>query len=402
MKRRDLIRFGAGLAVMSLLPASARAANVRGVTDTEILLGQTNPYSGPASAYSAYYGRVQTAYAAYVNDRGGINGRKVRLLSYDDGHNPSRTVEQVRKLVEQDGVAAMFHIFGTAPNRAVVKYLNNKKIPTPFAGVSGEGFAEPETQPYTMPLQANSRIEARIYGRYMAEHHKGKKVGLLFQQDEIGESVRRGLREGLGSENESLIVSEQPYQLTDTTVDSQILNLRASGAEVFYNSATLKHAAQAIKKSQELGWTPPMFILTTTTAVRKILAQSGGGLTEGTIGAIWHKSPLDPIWDDDPAMVEWRGFMKKYYPEGDITEPACVLSTCYVQAMFYVLEKCGDDLSGDNIMKVAASLQDVSLPLLLPGITLNTSPTDYDPIDQLQLIRIENGDWKLFGSVISG
>ncbi|MEJ8814630.1 ABC transporter substrate-binding protein [Variovorax ureilyticus] len=402
MQRRQLLVAGAAGAAMSFPPfLRAQSKESPGVTDTEIRLGQTNPYSGPLSAYAAWFGKVQLAYCNFVNDQGGINGRKIKLLSYDDGYQPPRTVEQVRKLVESDGIAAVLHIFGTAPNRAVVRYLNTKKIPQIFCGTSGDGFADPKTQPYTMPFQPTARIEAQIFGKYMLQDLKGKKIGILYQQDEIGASVRQGLREGLGAGNEKLIVSEQSYQPSDTTVDSQVLNLKASGAEIFYNSATLKHCAMAVKKAQEVGWQPTIFTLNTTSAVNKVLKESGSGLPEGSLTSIWHKSPVDPAWANDPAMVEWKGFMKKYYPEGDASEPNCVLSTCYAQAMFHVLKSCGNDLRSENILNVARNLKSVQLPLLLPGITLNTSPTDYYPIKQLQLTHIEKGDWKSFGQVLS-
>jgi branched-chain amino acid transport system substrate-binding protein len=402
MRRRQLLVAGAGTAA-TLLPPSVRAqsAFLPGVTATEIRLGQTNPYSGPLSQYSTFFGKTQLAYCNYMNDQGGINGRKIKLISYDDGYQPARTVEQVRKLVESDGVAAMLQIAGTSLNRAVVRYLNTKKVPQIFCGTSGDGFAEPQTQPYTMPLQPTARMEAKVFAKYMLQSHKGKKIGVLFQQDEIGASVRQGLREGLGAGNEQLIVSEQSYQTSDATVDSQVLNLKASGAEVFYNSATLKHCAMAVKKAQEVGWQPPMFLLNTSAAVNKVLKESGGSLPEGSITSLWHKSPVDPAWASDPAMVEWKAFMKKYYPEGDANEPNCVLGTCFAQAMFHVLKACGNDLRGENILNVARNLKGVQLPLVLPGITLDTSPTDYYPIEQLQLARIEKSEWKSFGPVIS-
>ncbi len=402
MKRRDVLRYGGAAALTLAAPrAWSRSAVTRGVTDTEILLGQTNPYSGPLSAYSAWYGKVQLAYCKYINDKGGINGRKITLISYDDAYQPPRTVEQVRKLVESDHVAAIVDLFGTAPNRAVVKYLNAQGVPSLFCGVSGEGFAEPETQPWTMPFAPNARIEARIYARYIAEALPGKKIGILYQQDEIGESIRKGMREGLGDAAD-LLVSELAYQVSDTTVDSQILTLRNSGAEILFNSATLKHAAQAAKKAQEIGWAPQMFTLSTTSGLIKILGEAGSQLQEGTVSSVWHKNPGDPIWADDPAMQEWHAFMTKYYPEGDQSEPACVLSTCYLQAALHVLEQCGDDLSNENIMAQAANLQNVQLPLLLPGITLNTSKTDYNPVEDLQLTRVENGQWTMFGEVRTG
>jgi ABC-type branched-subunit amino acid transport system substrate-binding protein len=401
MKRRELLKYGAGASLTVSFPL-ARAADMPGVTATEIRLGQTNPYTGPLSSYSAWFGKVQLAYCNYINDQGGINGRKIKLISYDDGYQPNRTVEQVRKLVESDGVAAMLYIFGTAPNRAVVKYLNAKQIPQIFAGVTGSGFADPKTQPYTMPFPPSAQIEARSFAKHMVQNFPGKKIGLLFQQDEIGSSVREGLREGLGKANEKLIVSEQSYQTSDPTVDSQVLNLRAAGSEIFYNSATIKHATMAAKKALELGWNPEMYIASTSSPANRILKeQGGGGLANGTITSNCLKNPADPTWGSDPAMIEWKAFMKKYYPEGDAAELNCVLATLVAQAMFYVLKECGSDLSSQNIMKVATNLKAVPLPLLLPGITLNTSATDYNPIEQLQLSRIEKGEWKMFGSVIN-
>lgn len=401
MKRRELLKLGAGASFAAVPFAMAQTAGMPGVTATEIRLGQTNPYSGPLSIYSAWYGKVQLAYTNYVNDMGGINGRKIKLFSYDDGYQPPRTVEQVRKLVESDGVAAMLHIFGTPGNRAVVKYLNTKEIPQIFCGTSGSGFADPKTQPFTMPFQPTAQIEARIFGKYMTQNLAGKKIGVLYQQDEIGSSVREGLREGLGKANENLIVSEQSYQPTDTTVDSQILNLKAAGAEIFYNSATVKHCAMAARKAQELGWNPTMFMLNTSSAVKKVLKDSGSSLPEGAITSLWHKNPTDPAWANDPAMLEWKAFMKKYYPEGDITESSCVYATVSAQAMFHVLKMCGNDLTGRNIVKMASNLKNVSLPLLLPGLTLNTSPEDYYPIEQLQLTRIDKGEWKAFGPIVN-
>jgi len=279
--------------------------------------------------------------------------------------------------------------------------LNSKEIPQIFCGTSGSGFADPKTQPFTMPFQPTAQIEARVFGKYIAQTHPGKKIGVLYQQDEIGSSVREGLREGLGKANEKLIVSEHSYQPSDTTVDSQVLNLKAAGCEVFFNSATVKHAAMAAKKALELGWNPAMFMINTSSAVAKIIRDSGGALPDGTITSLWHKNPNDPAWANDPAMVEWKAFMKKYYPEGDITEPSCVYSTLSAQAFFHILKTCGNDLTGKNIVNVARNLRGVPLPLLLPGITLNTSPDDYYPIEQLQLTRIEKGDWKSFGSVLS-
>lgn len=397
MNRREFGLFGAGamLAVTSLAQAQGK---MRGITDKEIRIGQTNPYSGPLSAYAAGYGRVELAYAKMINERGGINGRMINLISLDDGYQPPRTVEQVRRLVEKDDVALIYHIFGTAPNRAVVKYLEGRKIPNLFTGTSGDGFSDPVTQPYTLPLAPTATMEARIYGKYINENLKGRKVGILYQQDEIGESLRKGLREGMGADA-NMIVKEESYQVTDTTVDSQILSLRAAGVEVIYNSATLKHCAQAAKKMAELGWNPVHFTLNTTTAVSRVLAESGSRLQDGTISSMWHKNPQDKIWDDDPAMKEWRAFMTKYYPEGDQTEPMCVLSTCYMEALVHVLQKCGNNLSGENIMAQATSIVDLQLPLVLPGVLVNTSKTNYNPIQQLQLMKFENGSWVPFGPV---
>jgi len=402
MDRRGFMASIAATAAMTLA-SQARAAGgtLRGVTDTEIRIGQTNPYSGPASVYAAWYGKVHLAYCDYVNSKGGINGRKIKLISYDDGYQPPRTIEQVRRLIERDNVAAIFMIFGTAGNESVKTYVNSKKVPMLFAGTSAEGFADPAKFPYSMPFSASAGIEATIYGKYIRENLAGKKICILYQQDDIGVSVRNGLRRGLGEEASKLIVNEQAYQVSDTTVDSQVLAMRASGAEIFYNSATLKHAVQAMKKASEIGWNPTTFILNTTTPMAKLLAESGSRMADTVMATAYFKSPVDPKWDKDPAMVEWKAFMAKFYPDGDATEPSCVLSTAFLQAMLYVLQACGNDLTTENIMRVATSMKDVEIPLLLPGIKLNTSATDYLPIEELQLIRYDSGNWVDVGGIVS-
>jgi ABC-type branched-subunit amino acid transport system substrate-binding protein len=399
MNRRKFIKLGATAAIVSPSLARAQQLPMPGVTDSEITLGQTMPYSGPLSAYAASYGMVHLAYFRMINDRGGVNGRKIKLLSLDDAYQPSKTVEQIRKLVEGEGIAATFFIFGTAPNRAVVKYLNDKRVPQFFAGTSGEGFADPVHQPWTMPLVPTGRMEGAIYGRYIAANMPGKRIAVLYQQDDVGKSYREGLREGLG-ESANLIVAEAGYQTSDPTIDSTIINLRASNAEVFFNGATIKHAAQAARKIGELNWKPTQFLITSASSVNTFLEKAGGKLQEGTISSQWYKNPADPQWNDDPEMQEWRRFMKAYYPAGDISEPLCVLSTIAAEAMRLLLERCGNDLSAANLLEQATSMKDVQLPLVLPGIKMNTSKTNYYPFRQMQLIRFSDDRWRLFGSVV--
>lgn len=400
MDRREFIA-GMVTATAMALASQARAAGgtLRGVTDDEILMGQTMPYTGPASVYSAWCGKVHLAYCDYINAKGGINGRKLKLLSYDDGYNPSRTIEQVRRLVERDQVAFIFYIFGTAPSEAAKGYLNSRKVPLLFTGTSAP-FADPERFPYAMPITANAGIEANILGDFIRDNHAGKKIGVLYQQDDIGEVVRKGLRAGLGDQAD-LIVSEQPYQITDTTVDSQILTLRSAGVEVLYNAATVKHGVQAAKKMQEIGWEPTTFILNSSTGIVDLMQKSGSRLPKELITTAYFKSPLNHAWDNDPDMLEWRKFMAEFYPDGPADEPFCVLSTVAIQALVHVLTACGDDLSTENIMKVATSMKDVELPMLLPGIRLNTGADDFFPIEDLQVISYDGENWNNVGEVRS-
>ncbi len=389
-------------ALMLAQQARAQGGTLRGVSDDEIRVGQTMPYTGPASVYAAWCGKVHLAYCDFINANGGINGRNLKLFSYDDAYQPPRTIEQVRRLVERDDVALIFYIFGTAPSEAVKAYLNSKKVPFLFTGTSAsDTFSDPERFPYTVPFSASAGMEATILGKYIAQAFPGKKIGILYQQDDIGNTVRAGLRKGLGEEASSLIVSEQAYQITDPTVDSQILSMRAAGAEIFYNSATVKHAAQAIKKAREINWNPATFILNSTTGVLEVLQESGSTPMDQLFTTSYFKSPVDPVWDNDPAMIEWKAFMAEYYPDGDAEEPFCVLSTVFLQCLIHVLRECGDDLTTENIMRIATSMQDVELPLLLPGIRLTTSATDYLPIQDLQIISYEAGAWVSVGEVVS-
>lgn len=400
--RRRFLKLGVGAGGAVLFAPGilrAQSAEMPGISDSEIRIGQTVPYSGPLSMYGTNYGKLQQAYCQMINDGGGINGRKLNLISLDDGYQPPRTVEQIRRLVERENVAFIFYIVGTATSRSVIRYLENKKIPHLFAGALGEGFNEPETNPHTMAWGPTSRMEAVIVGQYLAEMHPDKKIGLLYQQDDFGDGVRQGLREGLG-EKAANLTTELPYNVSDTTVDSQVLALRASGVEVFYNSATLKHCAQAQKKVNELGWKPVQVVLTTSSSVTRLLQESGSDLPEGTLSTQWYKNPAEKRWDNDPEMTQWReDFMKKYFPEGDPKEPNCVIATSGIQALVHVLQNCGDNLTRENVMNVASSMQDVQLPLLLPGVTLNTSKDNHAPIRQMQLMEYKDKNWAEFGPI---
>jgi ABC-type branched-subunit amino acid transport system substrate-binding protein len=382
--------------------AFAQGGTLRGVTADQIIIGQTNPYTGPASVYAGWSGKVALAYAEFINANGGINGRKLKLLSEDDGYQPPRTLEVVRRLVERDNVAVVWNTFGTAPSEAIKAYLSGRKVPVLCAGTSAaETFADPEKYPYAFPFTASARMEAIILGKFIAKEMGGKKIGILYQQDDIGEGVRAGLRLGLGEEAAKLIVSEQAYNISDPTIDSQVLSLRAAGAEIFYNSATVKHAAQAIKKANEIGWDPATFILNSATGVLKVLSDAQSKPTTTLMTTSYFKSPIDSKWDADPAMVEWKKFMADFYPDGDPKEPFCVLTTVNMQCMLHILKACGDDLTSENIIRVATSMKDVELPLLLPGIKLNTSPTDYLPIQELQIVSYKDENWEMIDDVIS-
>jgi branched-chain amino acid transport system substrate-binding protein len=364
----------------------------------EIRIGNINPYSGPASAYGLI-GKTLGAYFAKVNAEGGVNGRKLNFITYDDAYNPAKAVEQTRKLVESDDVLVVFQALGTPSNTAIRKYLNERTVPQLFLAAGATKFGDPKNFPWTMGLQPSYQAEARIYAQYLLAHHPGGKIGVLYQNDDYGKDYLTGLTEGLGGKIP--IVSAQPYETSDATIDSQMVNLKASGADIFFNVATPKFAAQAIRKAAELGWRPLQLLNNVSYSVGSVLKPAGLENAKGILSASYYKDPTDPTWRDDPGFKAWLAFMDKYFPDGDKTSSFTAYGYLAAQALVEVLRRCGDDLSRDNIMKQAASLNGVRLDLLLPGIVLTTSADDYFPIEQMQMMRFDGERWTLFGPVMS-
>ena len=369
-----------------------------GASDTEIKIGNTNPYSGPASAYGTI-GKTIAAYFKMVNEQGGINGRKVNFISYDDGYSPPKTVEMARKLVEQDQVLFVFQTLGTPCNTAIQKYMNMSKVPQLHVATGATKWNDPKNFPWTMGWQPNYQTEGRIYAQHILQTKPNAKIGILYQNDDYGKDYVKGLKDGLGDAAKKLIVMEQTHEVTDPTIDSQIVNLKNSGANVFYNVTIPKFAVQAIKKSHDIDWKPLHLLNSVSSSVGVVLKTAGLDISKGLITVFYIKDPTDPQWKNDQGMKDWLAFMKKYYPEGNTEDVFNAYGYTVSQSLVHVLKQCGNDLSRANIMKQAANIKDLSLPLLLPGIKLNTSPTDYYPIEQEQLAKFDGERWVLFGEL---
>jgi ABC-type branched-subunit amino acid transport system substrate-binding protein len=390
------------LAVSLVVASGAVLAEKRygpGVTDTEIKIGQTMPYSGPLSAYGTI-GRAEAAYFAKINAEGGINGRKVKLISLDDGYNPARTVEQTRKLIEQEDVLLLFSPLGTPTNTAIHKYVNAKKVPHLVLATGATKWGDPQNFPWTMGWQLPYRVEAKIYATYILQNRPDGKIGVLYQNDDYGKDLLNGLKDGLGGKAARMIIGEASYEPSDPTVDSQIVALRASGADVFVNFSTPKAAAQAIRRVYDLGWQPLHIINKVASSVGVVLTPAGLKKSVGIVSLTSQKDPTDPRWRSDPGMNEWFEWMHKYYPDGDTTDDNNVYGYNYAQTLGRILEQCGDDLTRENVVRQAANLRNVELPLLLPGIKINTGPGDYFPIEQAQMMRFDGKEWVRFGELI--
>ena len=388
---------------MSVIVAASAAAQKKydpGASDSEIRIGNTMPYSGPASAYAAV-GKAAAAYFRMINDHGGVNGRKIKFISYDDAYSPPKTVEQARKLVEGDEVLFLVASLGTAPNSAIHKYMNARKVPHLFVSTGATKWGDPKNFPWTMGYQPNYQSEGRIYAKHILAGHPAGKVAVLFQNDDYGKDVLKGLRDGLG-DKAGMIVAEAPYEVSDPTVDSQVVRLRSSGADIFVNIATPKFAAQAIKKVAELGWKPTHILNNVAGSIGSVLRPAGLQNSKGILSTAYFKDQTDPALANDPAVKEWTAFMDKYLPEGDKANNSHVSGYTIAQLTVRVLTACGDDLTRANVMKQAASLKDVELGMLLPGIKVNTSPTDYFPLKELQMRRFNGEGWENFGPIISG
>jgi branched-chain amino acid transport system substrate-binding protein len=371
-----------------------------GATDAEIKIGNIMPYSGPASAY-ATIGKTEAAYFNKINAEGGINGRKINFISYDDGYNPAKTVEQARKLVESDEVLLIFNSLGTANNTAIQKYMNARKVPQLFVSTGAAKWNDPKNFPWTMGWQPSYQVEARIYAAYILKNYPGKTIGVLYQNDDFGKDYVIGLHDGLGEQASKLIAVEASYETTSPTVDSQVVQIRSANPDIFVNVATPKFAAQAIRKLGELKWTPVHFLTNVSVSVGSVMKPAGYENGQGILSAAYLKDPKDPKWKTDPAMNEWRAFMTKWYPEGDQEDAATVFAYGIAKGLEQVLRQCGDDLTRENIMKQAANLN-FEIGIYLPGTRIRTSPTDFAPLEQLQMMRFRGDSWELFGPIMSG
>jgi len=371
-----------------------------GATDTEIKIGNIMPYSGPASAYSLI-GKTEAAYFKKINDEGGINGRKINFISYDDTYSPTKAVEQARKLVESDEVLLIFQPIGTPTGAAMQKYMNVKKVPQLFVGSGAARFGDPQHFPWTMGWQPTYQSEGRIYAKYILEHHPNGKIAALWQNADSGKDQMKGLREGLG-DKASMIVAEATYETTDPTIDSQIARLKESGADILIVWGTPKAGVQAIRMVSQLQWKPVFLIANTLSSVAAVLKPAGFENAKGIITSAYMKDPLDPDLKDDEGVKEWTAFMNKYMPEVDKADSHSVYGYASAQTLVQVLKQCGDDLTRANVMKQAANLKNFRSPMFLPGISINTSPTDYFPIEQLQLRQFDGQAYKLLDGILTG
>jgi ABC-type branched-subunit amino acid transport system substrate-binding protein len=371
-----------------------------GATDTEIKIGNIMPYSGPASAYGVI-GKTEAAYFKMINDKGGINGRKINFISYDDAYSPPKTVEQARKLVESDEVLLIFNSLGTPPNSAIHKYMNSKKVPQLFVATGATKWNDPKDFPWTMGWQPNYQSETQIYAKYILKNMPKAKIAVLYQNDDYGKDYLKGLLDGLGAKAKSMIVVQESYETSEPTIDNHIVKLKASGADVFVNITTPKFAAQAIKKIAEIGWKPTHFLNNVSASVGSVIKPAGYENSQDIISAAYLKDASDPQWNKDPGMEAFYAFMKKDFPDGNVLDGGTVVGYGVAQTLVEVLRKCGDNLTRANVMKQAASLKDFRTGVLLPGIQINTSATDFAPLSQLQLMKFKGEKWELFGDVIS-
>ncbi|GIQ77922.1 branched-chain amino acid ABC transporter substrate-binding protein [Bradyrhizobium sp. RD5-C2] len=385
--------------------AVASAANAQkkydpGATDTEIKVGNIMPYSGPASAY-ATIGKTEAAYFNKLNSEGGINGRKINFVSYDDGYSPPKMVEQARKLVESDEVLLIFNPLGTPGNTAIQKYMNAKKVPQLFVSTGAAKWNDPKNFPWTMGWQPSYQVEARIYAKYILQKYPGKTIGVLYQNDDFGKDYLIGLHDGLGDAAKKLIVVESSYETTSPTVDSQIVQIKGANPDIFVNIATPKFAAQAIKKAAELDWHPVQFLTNVSVSIGGVMKPAGYEASQDILSTQYLKDPADHEWKTDPAMNEWRAFMTRWYPEGDQNDASTVFGYGVAKGLEQVLRQCGDNLTRENLIKQAASLN-FEIGIYLPGTKIKTGPDDYAPIEQLQMMRFKGESWERFGPVMSG
>ncbi|MDY0745553.1 ABC transporter substrate-binding protein [Paucibacter sp. R3-3] len=399
MKRRTLLLGATALGGSTAWAQGAKKYGP-GATDAEIKLGQTMAYSGPASAYGTI-GKLHMAYFRMLNEQGGINGRRINLISLDDGYSPPKTVEQVRRLVEQDEVLALFQTLGTAGNSAIHKYVNAKKVPHLLVASGASKWADPKNFPWTLGFNLSYRAEGQIYARYLLKNKPAAKIAVLYQNDDFGKDMLNGLKEGLGAPGAKMIVAEASYEVTDPTIDSQVLSLQGSGADTFINISTPKFAAQAIRKAWDSGWKPLHIVNNVGTSVGAVLTPAGLDKSVGLLTLQYYRDPNDPQWKDDPHMLEWRAFMGRHYREGDPRDASNLYAYLTAQTMVHILKACGNELTRENLMRQATSIKALKLPLMLPGLMLNSSPSDYVLVKQAQLSRFNGKLWEGFGDVLS-
>ena len=388
-----------GSLAIAVSSATAQKRYDPGASDTEIKIGNINPYSGPASSYGVI-GKTEAAYFNKINADGGINGRKINFISYDDSYSPPKTVEQARKLVESDGVLLIFQSLGTPPNTAIQKYMNSKRVPQLFVATGATKWNDPQNFPWTMGWQPSYQSEGHIFAQYLLKNYPRDNIGILYQDDDYGKDYVKGLKDGLNGKMQ--IVAESPYEATDPTIDSQIVSLRGAGADVLYDITIAKFSAQAIKKVAETNWKPVHLLNGVSASVGGVMRPAGLDNSRGVLSTAYLKDPTDPQWKNDSAYMEWVAFMDKYYPEGDKTSAFTVYGYSVAQTLIQVLKQCGDDLSRANVMRQAANLHDLRVGMLLPGITVNTSPTDFAPVKQMQMQRFNGQTWELFGPILNG
>jgi branched-chain amino acid transport system substrate-binding protein len=396
--RRTFLQSSAAAATFAA--SAARADNAPGVTDTEIKIGQTMPYSGPASAYGVI-GRTEAAYFKMINDQGGINGRKINFISLDDAYSPPKTVEQVRRLVEDEKVAFLFQTLGTAPNLAIRQYLNDNKVPQLFVSTGAAVFADPQHFPWTIGYNPNYQTEAHIYGKDILKTKPDGKIAVLYQNDGFGKDYLIGLKAELG-DHAGMIVKEASYETSEPTVDSQVVTLQGSGANIFIIGATPKFAAQAIRKSSDLGWDATRYLSNVSPSIATVLRPAGLEKSKGVITAYYGKDPTDARWKDAPDLKAWQAFCDKYMSQKEFVDANATYAFSAASTMVQVLKQCGNDLSRDNVMKQAANVKDFEPPMVLPGMRINTSPTNFSPIRQMQLAKFDGQSWQLFGDLLMG
>jgi branched-chain amino acid transport system substrate-binding protein len=395
--------FAAALAVLAATSGGALAQKKydTGATDTEIKVGNIIPYSGPASAYGVI-GKTEEAYFKMINDKGGIKGRKINFVTYDDAYSPPKAVEQVRKLVESDEVLFVFNPLGTPSNTAIQKYLNAKKVPQLFVATGATKWNDPKEFPWTMGWQPSYQSEAQIYAKFLMKEKPDAKIAILYQNDDFGKDYIKGTRDGLGAKASSMIVMEESYEVSEPTIDTHIVKIKAANPDVLLIYTTPKFGAQTIKKTAELGWKPLQIITNVSASVGAVMNPAGFDNSQGVLSAAYAKDGADPQWNNDADMKKWNEFLDKYMPGADKTDGALVYGYGVAQTLVKVLEMCGDDLTRANVMKQAASLKDFTPDTLLPGVKINTSATDFAPISQLQMQRFKGQKWELFGDIISG